>query len=169
MTVRDFCTADLHFSRRPGTVLPMNLQPNSPPRVQLPRVLGPWMAMAMIIGTVIGSGVFKKASIVAKNIPEFGLAISAWVLVGVLVLLGALALGGGRHADPESRRQLCILERSLWKRWAGFLFGWVEFWIIRCGSIAAAGHHLHKNQFTISCGTCAAVRATCFRTGRAWP
>ena len=34
--------------------------------------------MAMIIGTVIGSGVFKKASIVAKNIPEFGLAISAW-------------------------------------------------------------------------------------------
>src|SRR5271166_6530197 len=51
--VRDFCIAHLHFSRPAGTVIPMNSQTNLPVRVQLPRVLGPWMAVAMIIGTVI--------------------------------------------------------------------------------------------------------------------
>src|SRR5439155_6754504 len=59
---------------------------------QLPRVLGPWMATAVVVGTVIGSGVFKKPYAVAKDIDQFGLAISAWMLVGLLAMMGALAL-----------------------------------------------------------------------------
>src|SRR5690242_11605416 len=51
---------------------------------QLPRVLGPWMATALIIGTVIGSGVFKKPYAVARDLDEFGLIMLAWVLVGIL-------------------------------------------------------------------------------------
>jgi basic amino acid/polyamine antiporter, APA family len=94
------------------------------------------MAIAMIIGTVIGSGVFKKASIVSENIPAFGLAISAWVLVGVLVLFGALALAEVATLIPKAGGNYAFLSES-YGRWAGFLFGWVEFWIIRCGSIAA--------------------------------
>ncbi|MBY0513500.1 MAG: amino acid permease, partial [Gemmataceae bacterium] len=56
------------------------------------RVLGLWMATAIVVGTVIGSGVFKKARNVAENVPEFGLGLSVWVLGGLLTLLGALAL-----------------------------------------------------------------------------
>jgi hypothetical protein len=58
----------------------------------LVRVLGPILATALVVGTVIGSGVFKKPQVVAENVPYFGLAALAWVLGGVLVLLGALSL-----------------------------------------------------------------------------
>ena len=69
--------------------------PASP--AKLPRILGPWMATAIVIGTVIGSGVFKKPHAVAKDLStlspdgksieinsEFGIIIVAWILVGVL-------------------------------------------------------------------------------------
>ena len=52
------------------------MQPAQP---TLTRVLGPWMATAIVIGTVIGSGVFKKGRNVAENVPEFGLAMAVWM------------------------------------------------------------------------------------------
>jgi basic amino acid/polyamine antiporter, APA family len=103
---------------------------------RLPRVLGPWMATAIVIGTVIGSGVFKKPYAVAKDVPDFGLAMLAWVLVGVLAMLGALALAEVATLFPKAGGNYVFL-REGYGRIAGFLWGWVEFWIIRTGSIAA--------------------------------
>lgn len=103
---------------------------------QLPRVLGPWMATAIVVGTVIGSGVFKKPYAVAKDIDEFGLAIGAWVLVGLLAMLGALAYAEVATLLPRAGGNYVFL-REGYGRLAGFLWGWVEFWIIRTGSIAA--------------------------------
>src|SRR5262245_42461943 len=51
------------------------------PGQQLPRVLGYVTATAIVVGCVIGSGVFKKASAVAKDVPESGVALLAWVVV----------------------------------------------------------------------------------------
>src|SRR5262245_16229615 len=110
------------------------LETPSPPR--LDRVLGPWMATALVIGTVIGSGVFKKPSAVARDVPEFGLAIAAWILVGVLALMGALVLAEIAVLLPRAGGNYVFL-REAYGRWAGFLWGWVEFWIIRSASIAA--------------------------------
>ncbi|MFL5341702.1 MAG: APC family permease [Gemmataceae bacterium] len=115
----------------------MNTNPpaaNSPS--SLPRVLGPWMATAIVIGTVIGSGVFKKPFDVAKNIDQFGLAISAWVLVGLLALMGALTLAEVAIILPRAGGNYVFL-REAYGRLAGFLLGWVDFWMIRSGSIAA--------------------------------
>lgn len=106
------------------------------PTSQLPRVLGYTTATAIVVGTVIGSGVFKKATPVATNVPEFGLAMSAWVLVGFLTILGALALAEVAVIVGKVGGNYAIL-RDAYGRWAGFLWGWVEFWIIRSGSIAA--------------------------------
>lgn len=103
---------------------------------QLARVLGPWMAAAIVVGTVIGSGVFKKARNVAENVPETGLALSVWVLGGVLALLGALAYAEVATLFPRAGGNYVFL-REGYGRMAGFLWGWVEFWIIRTGSIAA--------------------------------
>jgi amino acid transporter len=100
------------------------------------RVLGPWMATAVVIGTVIGSGVFKKARNVADNVPEFGLATGAWVLVGLLALLGALAIAEVAVLFPRAGGNYVFLKEA-YGRMAGFLWGWVEFWIIRSASIAA--------------------------------
>ena len=108
----------------------------TPSFARLPRVLGPTMATAIVIGTVIGSGVFKKASSVSAFVPEFGLAIAAWVLVGLLVLLGGLALAEVAVLLPRAGGNYVFLKEG-YGRWAGFLWGWVEFWIIRTASIAA--------------------------------
>src|SRR5450432_2206863 len=109
-----------------------------PPSQQLPRVLGPWMATALVIGTVIGSGVFKKPHAVAKDLTEFGLIMLAWVLVGVLAFFGSLILAEVAIIHPRAGGNYVYL-REGYGRWAGFLWGWVEFWIIRAGSIAALG------------------------------
>ena len=102
----------------------------------LPRVLGPWMATALVIGTVIGSGVFKKPHAVAKDLTEFGLIMLAWILVGVLAFVGSLILAEVAIIHPRAGGNYVFL-REGYGRWAGFLWGWVEFWIIRSGSIAA--------------------------------
>jgi APA family basic amino acid/polyamine antiporter len=103
---------------------------------QLPRILGPWMATAIVIGTVIGSGVFKKPHAVARDLNEFGLIMIAWVLVGVLAFIGSLILAEVAIIHPRAGGNYVFL-REGYGRWAGFLWGWVEFWIIRTGSIAA--------------------------------
>src|SRR6266404_3188941 len=110
------------------------MQDSSPDK--LPRVLGPWMATAIVIGTVIGSGVFKKPHAVARDLTEFGLIMIAWVLVGVLAFIGALILAEVAVIHPRAGGNYVFL-REGYGRWAGFLWGWVEFWIIRSGSIAA--------------------------------
>ncbi|CAN5594137.1 amino acid permease [soil metagenome] len=104
--------------------------------VQLPRVLGPWMATAIVVGTVIGTGVFKKGRNVATNVPEFGLGISVWIIGGLLTLLGALALAEVAVRLPRAGGNYVFLREGFGRR-AGFLWGWVEFWIIRSASIAA--------------------------------
>ncbi len=103
---------------------------------QLPRVIGYVMATAIVVGTVIGSGVFKKATPVAQAVPQFGLAMLAWVLVGAMTLIGALVLAEVAVIVGRAGGNYAIL-RDAYGRWAGFLWGWVEFWIIRSGSIAA--------------------------------
>ena len=123
------------IKRKRSKVVVMNVQPPTPPSSQLPRVLGPWMATALVIGTVIGSGVFKKAASVAQ-IPDFGLVMSAWVLAGILTLFGALALAEVAVLLPRAGGNYVYLKES-YGRVAGFLWGWVEFWMIRAGSIAA--------------------------------
>ncbi len=106
------------------------------PQPSLLRVLGPWMATALVVGTVIGSGIFKKTRNVADGVPEFGLALSVWVLGGVLALLGSLAYAEVATLFPKAGGNYVFL-REGYGRMAGFLWGWVEFWIIRSASIAA--------------------------------
>src|SRR5438552_12115290 len=100
------------------------------------RALGPLMATAVVVGTVIGSGVFKKPQVVAENVPYFGLAALAWILGGVLAFLGALALAEVAVLYPRAGGNYVFL-REGYGRLAGFLFGWVEFCVIRSASLAA--------------------------------
>jgi amino acid transporter len=94
------------------------------------------MGTAIVIGTVIGSGVFRKPHAVAKEVPEFGLAMLAWLAIGLVAIAGALALAEVAVLLPRAGGNYVFL-REGFGRWAGFLYGWVEFWIIRSASIAA--------------------------------
>src|SRR6266403_1159125 len=103
---------------------------------KLIRALGPLMATAIVIGTVIGSGIFKKPQTVAENVPWFGLAALVWVGAGVLVMLGALAYAEVAALLPRAGGNYVFL-REGYGRMAGFLWGWVEFFIIKSASMAA--------------------------------
>src|SRR6266446_5753215 len=118
----------------------------------LVRALGPLMATAIVVGTVIGSGVFKKPQVVAESVPNFGFAIAVWIAVGLLALLGALSLAEVAVLFPKAGGNYVFL-REGYGRLFGFLWGWVEFWIIRSASIAALAaifaeslHDVLRNQ-----------------------
>ena len=100
------------------------------------RALGPFTATAIVAGTVIGSGVFKKPQTIAANVPGFDLIAMVWILGGVLALLGALTVAEVTVLFPRAGGNYVFL-REGYGRLAGFLWGWVEFWIIRSASIAA--------------------------------
>src|SRR5712691_2774844 len=103
---------------------------------KLIRALSPLMATAIVIGTVIGSGIFKKPQTVAENVPWFGLAALVWVVSGVLVMLGALAYAEVAALLPRAGGNYVFL-REGYGRMTGFLWGWVEFFIIKSASMAA--------------------------------
>src|SRR5947209_11383628 len=108
----------------------------SPPQTKLIRALGPVMATAVVIGTVIGSGIFQKPQRVADNVPYFGLVALVWILGGLLALLGSLAYAELAVLFPRAGGNYVFL-REAYGRLAGFLWGWVEFGIIRTASLAA--------------------------------
>ena len=105
-------------------------------RPGLERVMGPITGVAVVVGCVIGAGVFKKPQLIALNVPYFGLAALAWVGTGLFILLGALAYAEVAVLYPRAGGNYVFL-REAYGRLAGFLWGWVEFWIIRAASIAA--------------------------------
>src|SRR5262249_50488802 len=106
---------------------------NSPGLV---RALGPYLATAIVVGTVIGSGVFKKPQAVAENVHYFGLAALVWIIGGILTLLGALTYAEVLAMFPRAGGNYVLL-REAYGRIFGFLWGWVDFCIIRTASMAA--------------------------------
>ena len=120
----------------------MNATP-SEKKPGLERALGPLVATAVVVGTVIGSGVFKKPATIAKALggvealrAPFGLVALVWIIGGVFVILGALAYAEVTVLYPRAGGNYVFL-REGYGRLFGFLWGWVEFWIIRTASLAA--------------------------------
>lgn len=105
---------------------------------ELVRALGPLAAMSVIVGTVIGAGIFKKPQDVASSVPFFGLVALVWAIGGLLAALGSLIYAEIAVRYPRSGGNYVFL-REAYGPLAGFLYGWVEFWIIRSASIAALG------------------------------
>src|SRR3954447_19962478 len=92
---------------------------------KLERVLGPWTATAVVVGTVIGSGIFKKPAAVAEDLPQFGLAMTAWVLLAVVIMCGGLALAEVTALFPRAGGNYVFL-REAYGRLFGFMWGWVD-------------------------------------------
>lgn len=107
-----------------------------PVKGQLDRVLGPWTATAIVVGTVIGSGIFKKPAAVAADVPQFGVAMCAWVLMAFLIICGGLALAEVTSLLPRAGGNYVFL-REAYGRAFGFMWGWMDFMVIRTASIAA--------------------------------
>lgn len=102
----------------------------------LPRVLGPFDATMVVVGSVIGSGIFLKPATLAANLPTFGLIAAVWIAVGLITLCGCLTLAELAAMLPEAGGPYVYL-RAAYGRMPAFLWAWTEFWVVRTGSIGA--------------------------------
>ncbi len=105
------------------------------PSGKLPRVLGPIQALCVIVGSVIGSGIFIVPAVVAKQVPAIGPIAALWILGGIFSLAGALTLAELAAMLPHAGGPYVYL-REAYGRLPAFLFGWTEFLVIRAGSVA---------------------------------
>ncbi len=97
--------------------------------------LGPREAIAIVVGIVIGAGIFKAPSLVAMNSPSEGWMLFAWVLGGLVSIVGALCYCELATAYPSAGGDYHFLHRAF-GRHVSFLFAWSRFSVITTGSIA---------------------------------
>lgn len=103
--------------------------------VQLIRQLGLFDSTMVMVGIVIGSGIFLTTGIMAKYIPSASLILLAWIVGGLLTLAGALTYAELGAAMPEAGGQYVYL-REAYGPMAAFLFGWILFLVYMTGGIA---------------------------------
>jgi APA family basic amino acid/polyamine antiporter len=90
----------------------------------------------LVMGGVIGTGIFMTTGFIVGFVPSPWLVMLAWVLGGLITLTGALSFGELAAMYPEAGGQFVYLKEA-YGDWSGFLFGWAFFWVIGCGGIAA--------------------------------
>jgi len=104
-------------------------------QAELPRVLGVWDVISIIVGGVIGSGIFIVPAAVAANVGSPLLIMSVWIFGGLLCFFGALAFGELAAMYPHAGGMYIYL-REAYGSLLSFLFGWTLFLVIDSGAIA---------------------------------
>jgi basic amino acid/polyamine antiporter, APA family len=98
---------------------------NPADRPGLVRALGPWAAVSIVVGTIIGTGIFLKPGEMAATGGSVSVVYAAWIIGGLLSLFGALSFAELGAAIPEAGGQYAYLSKGLSPVW-GFLFGWMH-------------------------------------------
>lgn len=93
-------------------------------------------AVAMIVGIVVGVGIFKAPSIVAGSVSSESVFLALWVAGGVISLVGALCYAELGSAYPNAGGEYFFLRRA-YGGWLGFLFAWARMTVVQTGAIAA--------------------------------
>lgn len=93
-------------------------------------------ATSLVIGSVIGSGIFMTTGFIIGFVKSPWLVMLVWVLGGIITLTGALSFAELAGMFPKAGGQFIYLKEA-YGDWSGFLFGWAFFWVIMCGGIAA--------------------------------
>src|SRR5258708_1575229 len=108
------------------------------PNVDFRRSLGLLDATMVVVGSMIGSGIFIVSADITRNVGSAGWLLLVWVLTGLLTLTAALSYGELSSMYPKAGGQYVYLKESF-NPLVGFLYGWSFFAVIQTGSIAAVG------------------------------
>jgi APA family basic amino acid/polyamine antiporter len=100
------------------------------------QTLGLFSSTALVAGSMIGSGIFLVDADIARTANSPALVLGAWVVTGLLTVIGALSYGELAAMMPKAGGQYVYLRESLGPLW-GFLYGWTLFLVIQTGTIAA--------------------------------
>ena len=98
--------------------------------------LGLFSSTAIVIGSMIGSGIFIVDADIGRDVNSPALFLAAWVITAVMTMIGALSYGELAAMMPRAGGQYVYLREALGPLW-GFLFGWTLFLVIQTGTIAA--------------------------------
>jgi APA family basic amino acid/polyamine antiporter len=101
----------------------------------LKRDLGLWTAVAIVVGTVIGSGIFIVPNTMIRNVGTPGMVFVVWVVGGLMSLSGALSYAELSAAMPGPGGEYVYLREAYGPLWS-FLYGWTQMWVAKSGSIA---------------------------------
>jgi len=102
---------------------------------ELKRGLGIWAALAIVVGTVIGSGIFRVPQAMILNVGSVPMVFLVWVVGGMLSLAGALTYAELAAAMPGAGGEYVYLTEAYGPLW-GFLYAWTQMWVAKSGSIA---------------------------------
>ena len=112
------------------------MKPPEPRDVPLERRLGLFDATMIVMGGIIGSGIFINPYIVARQLPSSWLILLAWLCGGLIVLAGAMVYAELAARLPEVGGQYAYL-REAWHPAIAFLYGWTLLLVIQSGGMAA--------------------------------
>lgn len=93
-----------------------------------------WDTVSIIIGIVVGAGIYETSPLVFQNVGSAGMGLLVWAIGGALSLTGALCYAELAATYPRSGGDYVYLSRAF-GRWAGFLFGWCQLSVLMTGSI----------------------------------
>src|SRR5216684_285247 len=98
--------------------------------------LGLLDATTLVMGSMIGSGIFIVAADIARQVESPGLLLMTWVVAAALTIIAALSYGELAAMMPQAGGQYVYLRESFGPL-SGFLYGWTSFLVIQTGTIAA--------------------------------
>jgi APA family basic amino acid/polyamine antiporter len=100
--------------------------------------MGLFSATAIVMGSMIGSGIFIVSADMSRTLGSPALLIAAWLVTAIMTIIGALSYGELAAMMPKAGGQYVYLREALGPLW-GFLYGWTLFLVIQTGTIAAVG------------------------------
>jgi APA family basic amino acid/polyamine antiporter len=103
--------------------------------VTLVRGLGVLATTAIVVGDVIGTGVFLKARVMTCNVGTPGMVMTVWVVGGLLSLAGALTYAELAVLMPQAGGEYVFIREAYGRLW-GFLYGWTRFFVATTGGLA---------------------------------
>ncbi len=162
--------------------------PTASPSAQLVKGLGLFESTMLVVGSMIGSGIFIVSQDIAHQVRSPGLLLVVWLAAGIMTLIGALSYGELAAAMPHAGGQYVYLRESLGPLW-GFLYGWTMLLVIQTATIAAVAIAFAKFTAVIlpwfspsvwiwkigtfdpgNCGLASSAPTTWASTGRtSWP
>ncbi len=123
------------FAQEDSSVAAVSTTDGTPHFVQ---GMGLFSATAIVMGSMIGSGIFIVSADMSRTLGSPALLIAAWLVTAAMTIIGALSYGELAAMMPKAGGQYVYLRESLGPLW-GFLYGWTLFLVIQTGTIAAVG------------------------------
>jgi amino acid transporter len=121
----------------------------APARPTLERQLGLWSAIAVVVGSTIGSGIFRSPAGIADKLRGPLPMLSVWVAGGLFAFCGALTLAELASALPQTGG-IYVFLREAWGRLPAFLFGWAQLVVIRAASLGALAITFAEYTFRVA-------------------